>query len=393
MWWRRFPDVRMFLLSILWLGKVWMRNEHSAITPLHHLLEQMGTRTSVGQSDKSSTGELPILDQRIRGTKFVALGIKSVINSPESTGMGFWSVNPYVGCEFGCTYCYARYAHRYAMERAYCAGRVSKEEISRFRESDKWEIFERHIFVKQRRAVLAVLKRDLSKIHSRVSKGTAQPIVIGTATDPYQPAERRFRITHSILEQLLATRGLSLSIITKSSLICRDIELLQELQSRHQVVVYISLVSVDVRVIKLFEARSPMPHARLNALRKLRNANITAGINAAPVLPGITDSVFQIDSLMDAATKAGAAFVHPSVLRNYPTVRDGYLPVVKRHFPDLISRYHAAYGKNWDAPPDYATAVQRRFQRAAMKYGMSTDDPFQIRGQQRTEREAQLSFL
>jgi DNA repair photolyase len=157
--------------------------------------------------------------------------------------------------------------------------------------------------------------------------------------------------------------------------------------------VYISLISTNVRIIKRFEARSPMPHARLGALQKLADLGITTGINAAPVLPGITDSAFQIDSLMAAASGAGAAFVHPAVLRFYPAVRDSYLPIVEQKFPNLIPRYHAAYRGNWDPPPNYVAAVQRRFQRAARKYKMNTDDPLQAGEQQQLEREAQLSLL
>jgi DNA repair photolyase len=393
MWWRHFSGFGVLLLSGLWLGEVWVRGKYSNTIPLVRPNERRHTLVGAVEPGRSGAGEPPILDQRIRGTKFIDLGVKSVVNSPESTGMGFWSVNPYVGCEFGCTYCYARYAHRYVVERAHGADRISAEEISRFKDSNNWEIFEHHIFVKQRPAVLAALERDLARIHSRISTGTTCPIVIGTATDPYQPAERRFRITHSILERLLTTRGFSISIITKSSLICRDIELLRKLQRRHQIVVYISLLSVDVGVIKLFESRSPMPHVRLSALRKLSDAGIIVGINAAPVLPGITDSSFRINSLMAAAMRAGAAFVHPSVLRNYPTVRDGYFPIVQEHFPELIPRYRAAYQKNWDAPTDYVTAVIRRFTRAAQKYGISTEDPLQIRGQQPAEPDTQLSLL
>ncbi len=337
--------------------------------------------------------ELPILDQRRRGTKFVDLGVRSVINSPASTGMGFWSVNPYVGCEFGCTYCYARYAHRYVVERAHDAGQVSTDEFARFHESHNWEVFERHIFVKQRRAVLAALERDLMRVHLKNASLNPHPIVIGTATDPYQPAERRFQIMRSILERLLAARGFVLGIITKSPLVCRDIDLLRELEHRHRVVVYISLISTDVRVIKLFEARSPMPHARLRALSKLREAGISAGINAAPVLPGITDSTFQVDALIAAARKASAAFVHPSVLRIYPTVRDGFLPVIEKHFPDLVPRYRAAYQGRHNAPSDYIAAVQRRFQRVAQQYGIKAEDPLQVDEQKRVETETQLSLL
>lgn len=326
-------------------------------------------------------------------TAFIEIDVKSIINPPENTGMGFWSLNPYVGCEFGCAYCYARYAHRYVMERTHTAGQESTAASSGVRETDERQGFERLIFVKRRQAVLAALERNLMRIRHRSVSRAPSPIVIGTATDPYQPAEQRFRITRATLGRLLATRGLAISLITKSPRICRDIDLLRQLKARHRLVVYISLISTDVRIIRRFEARSPMPDVRLRTLRKLRDAGITAGLNAAPVLPGITDSAFQIDALMAAAHRAGAGFLHPAVLQLYPPVRDCYLPIIKKHFPNLILRYGAAYRGNWEAPLDYVAAVQRRFQRAARKFGMDTEDPLQIREQRQAERETQLSLL
>ena len=155
---------------------------------------------------------LPILDERLRGTKFVALAPRSVLNSPQQTGVDFWSLNPYIGCEFGCTYCYARYAHRYVVERAHDAGKLSDGEFREFRGPHGWEAFERRIFVKEE--FLASLEADLRRYFR-----SAAPLVIGTATDPYQPAERRFRVTRRILERLARCEGLNLGIITKSPLI------------------------------------------------------------------------------------------------------------------------------------------------------------------------------
>ncbi|UCG86731.1 MAG: hypothetical protein JSW71_23020, partial [Gemmatimonadota bacterium] len=168
---------------------------------------------------------------------FMELDVKSIINPPENTGMGFWSLNPYVGCEFGCAYCYARYAHRYTMERAYTAGQVSTAAFDRFQETNNWQAFERLIFVKRRKTVLMALERDLMKIHHKSAFRAPSPIVIGTATDPYQLAEQRFHTTRAILGRLLATQGLTISLITKSPRICRDIDLLRELQTRHRLVV------------------------------------------------------------------------------------------------------------------------------------------------------------
>src|SRR6266705_3256361 len=126
---------------------------------------------------------LPVLDQRLRGTKFVSLSPKSLLNSPQQTGVDFWSLNPYVGCEFGCTYCYARYAHRYVVERAHDAGRLSDAELLDFRGPHGWEAFERRIFVKEQ--ILAALEADLRRyFRSGPTAQPSAPIVIGTATDP-----------------------------------------------------------------------------------------------------------------------------------------------------------------------------------------------------------------
>lgn len=309
--------------------------------------------------------------------------VKTLVNPPESTGMGFWSINPYVGCEFGCTYCYARLAHHHVMERTDICGKPA---------AASWQEFEQQIFVKRRRTVLAALERDLGRVHTQ-ARGQTQAIVLGTATDPYQPAERRFRITRAILQRLLDTRGLTLGVVTKSPLICRDIDLLSRLGLVHRVTVYMSLMSASVRVIKLFEARSPMPHARLRAVRRLRDAGIVAGINAAPVLPGITDSAFQIDALLAAARDAGAAFVHPSVIRLYPAVRDTFLPIITECFPNLVPRYRAAFQSSYDAPTSYTAAMQRRFRRCAHKYGLATNDPLHMRQRHQVRREIQLSLL
>src|SRR5688572_2585813 len=155
------------------------------------------------------SGHPSVLDSRLRGTKFVALQPRSVLNSPAQTGMGYWSLNPYVGCEFGCTYCYARYTHRYVVERAHDAGRITDAEFAEFRGTQGWEAFENRIFVKEQ--ILGALESDLRRYFK--TQGPERPeleaIVIGTATDPYQPAERRFRLTRAVLERLAKCEGLS----------------------------------------------------------------------------------------------------------------------------------------------------------------------------------------
>ena len=313
---------------------------------------------------------LTVLDERLRGTKFVTLDSRSVLNAPEQTGMDFWSINPYVGCEFGCTYCYARFAHRYVVERAHAARRLADEQLAEYRGANGWEAFEQRIFVKA--GLQAALQSDLRRYHRSAERDA--PIVIGTATDPYQPAERRFRLTRLVLEELAKCEGLSVGIITKSPLITRDIDVLQRIQQHNDLEVHLSLISLDTGLVRVLEARSPMPAVRLRAVTRLTEAGVNAGLIVAPVLPGISDVVERLDALFAAARAAQARFVTASPLRLYPGIRDRFLPVLDEHFPHLAERYRRAYAGRGAAPPDYARALTRRVTKLQEKYGFETRD-------------------
>jgi DNA repair photolyase len=322
----------------------------------------------------AAQGALPVLDQRLRGTRFLAHSARSVLNPPESTGIGCWSLNPYIGCEFGCSYCYARFAHRYVVERARDAGRLTPAELGRLRGPRGWEGFEHQIFVKRRPAVLAALERDLARVLARYRRGRREPVLIGTATDPYQPAERRFGITRAVLERLTQAPPLNVGLITKSPLVTRDVELLARLATRHHLTVHLSLISTRRGLIRMFEPRSPMPHARLRAVRKLVAAGVHAGLLVAPILPGITDRSAHLRLLLRAAREHGARCAHPSPLRLYAAVRPVLLPVLERQFPALVPRYLAAYRRAEDAPREYARGLKDRFARLAAEIGINTED-------------------
>ena len=313
-----------------------------------------------------------VLDERLRGTRFVSLQAKSVLNSPARTGMDFWSLNPYVGCEFGCTYCYARFAHRYVVERAHDAGRLSDAEFVDFRGPHGWEAFERRIFVKQQ--ILSALDADLRR-YFRTSGQGFSPIVVGTATDPYQPAERRFRLTRAALERLGRYEGLSVGVITKSPLVTRDADVLGRLARRNDLEILVSLISVDTELVRAFEMRSPIPAARLRAVQKLSAAGINVGLIVAPVLPGITDDRRHLEALFQAAREAGARFVYAGPLRLYPGIRDRFLPVLERRAPMLAARYRAVYGERGGAAPrPYAKALARRIKRLQARYGFPVNE-------------------
>src|SRR5690348_12054712 len=335
---------------------------------------------------------LPVLDSRLRGTRFVAHSARTVLNSPAQTGMDFWSLNPYVGCEFGCTYCYARFAHRYAVERAHDQGRLTDDEFADYRGTEGWEAFENRIFVKDH--LLETLEKDLRKF-CRVAlppaKTEPDTIVIGTATDPYQPAERIFKITRSVLERLAQCEGLSVGIITKSPLVARDADVLVRLSQRNDLEVYVSLITTDDYIIHALEARSPVPRARLRGLKALTDAGVRAGLIVAPVLPGITDDMPHLEALFAAAREAGARFIHASPLRMYPGIRDRFLPVLAEHFPELSEKYRVAYARAANAPREYAEALNRRVQRLQQAYGFEVNNGMRDRYRSRS-RIAQLDL-
>src|SRR3954451_1501332 len=163
----------------------------------------MGDRSPKEQialiSEGASTSRaLPVVGEQ-KDIRYFAASPKSLLNGPATTGMGFWSINPYVGCAFGCAYCYARYAHRYTAERILAADADRSAMGAELAELPPWLAFERRIFVK--REAGTILRRELRR-PSRMRALQRDTVVIGTATDPYQPAERRFRITRGILESI-----------------------------------------------------------------------------------------------------------------------------------------------------------------------------------------------
>lgn len=311
------------------------------------------------------------LDRRQRGTRFVSLPIASVLNSPARTGMNFWSVNPYVGCEFGCSYCYARFTHQYVTERAPAQGAPLL--------AAPWtdDAFERTIFVKAGAAEVLALTLRPARIGGHA-------VVIGTATDPYQPAERTFRLTRRVLETLAQYHGLDIGIITKSPLVARDSDVLTKLQERSTVTVNVSLIATDVELVRRLEPRTPMPAVRLKALEQLVKAGIYAGVIMAPVVPGVSDDVPRLTAMVQAAKDAGARFIHAHPLRLYANVRRRFLPVVAEHWPALLPRYEKAFDPRGIVTPAYAAALSRRMGKIRRAVGMG-DGRTPASGQRRTE--------
>jgi DNA repair photolyase len=309
--------------------------------------------------------QLDVLDRRARGTTFLELSPRSVLNSPASTRMGFWSVNPYVGCEFGCTYCYARDTHRYAVERASAAsGAVAGDAVTGL---PPWLAFERRILVKSTAPEVLARTLDPSRLKS-------QSLVIGTATDPYQPAERRFGITRRLLEALLRFRDLSIGIITKSPLIARDAALLRALSERHEVTVNLSVATADRVLARRLEPRSPVPEARLRALGRLSAAGVYGGLLIAPIVPGITDDRPGLGRLMAAGKEVGARYVVGSALRLGPAARRRFLPHLEREFPELAERYRRHYAGGEGVSAAYQAGLSRRLRALQEEHGYPLDE-------------------
>ncbi len=299
------------------------------------------------------------------GTSYLSLPAGSLLNRPASTGMGFWSINPYVGCEFGCAYCYARETHKWAVERMANrrGGAIQAKAIAAMPAS---EAFERRILVK------GEADDALRKRLAKVDLGGA-PIVFGSATDPYQPAERRFGITRKLLQALLSFEGFRIGIITKSALVRRDVALLSRLSRRHAVTVHVSLASTDRELLRRIEPRTPAPHARLRAVAALTTAGVHADIFAMPMLPGLTDSEEQLAALMAAAKQAGAAGVHAGPLRMGPATRNTLLPWLERHRPELAARYRSHFATSDYVSASYRAALDQRVTRLRTAAGFSGD--------------------
>jgi DNA repair photolyase len=259
-----------------------------------------------------------------------------------------WTINPYRGCEFGCRYCYARYTHEFMEMR------------------DGME-FEQKIYVKQQAADL--LRRDLHKVKP------GESIALGTATDPYQPAERRYEVTRGILEEFARHRGFELGIVTKSNLIVRDLDLLREVSRQNSLSIHVTVTTLDADLARILEPRAPRPDLRIDAVREISKAGITVGVSCSPVLPGITDSPANLESVVRAAAEAGAAHIFAGPLFLKPCSAAIFLPFIQQHFPHLVENYRERYQDRAFLPASYGKRIAQLIARFRQKYGIQRADP------------------
>jgi DNA repair photolyase len=259
----------------------------------------------------------------LAGLELLHVRARTIINRvPESSGMPFrWTVNAYRGCSHGCVYCFARPTHEYL---GFGIG----------------EDFDRRIVVK----VNAVerLRAELGG-----ARWGGEAIAMGTNTDPYQPVEGRYRLTRGIVEALTEAAN-PFSILTKSTLIGRDIDLLADAAGRTQVQTGFSIGTLDERVWRATEPHTPSPRRRVETLARLREAGVPCGAFIAPIIPGLSDGDEQLEEVVSAVCAAGANWVSPIMLYLRPGFRDHYLAWLRRAHPELVAgaerRYRTAYG-------------------------------------------------
>ena len=286
--------------------------------------------------------------QAKRRVEYFELPTRRYLSQCDSERMPFrWMINPYRGCEFGCKYCYARYTHEF-MELRDPADFETK-------------IFVKHFDAAAFRSELRALPRG-------------ETIAVGTATDPYQHAERRFRLTRSMLENFAQTAGFRIGLITKSDLITRDIDVFREIARRHYLTLVMTITTLDRELARRMEPLAPRPDLRLAAVRKLSAAGFRVAVNVAPVLPWINDSDASLDAVAKASARAGAVTLNGNVVYLKECARAAFFPFLHEHFPELLRRYQERFERSAFLRADYAEAIRERIRRVRRRYGLGTRD-------------------
>jgi DNA repair photolyase len=337
------------------------------------------TRTAIDDGWGSLEAPLPRLV-----TAATAEAARTILTRNSSPDVPFdRSINPYRGCEHGCVYCYARPAHAYV-------------------DLSPGLDFETRLFYKPQAAEL--LRRELAAPRYR-----CRPIALGANTDPYQPIERRYRITRDILETL-SELDHPVTIVTKgAALIERDLELLAGMAQRRLVSVALSLTTLNVALKRTLEPRAASPDARLAALRMLKEAGVPAAVLVAPVIPALTDH--ELERLLEAAAQAGYSHAGYVVLRLPHEVQPLFEEWLQTHEPLRASHvmarmrefhggrsYDATYGVRQRGAGTHARLLAARFARACRRYGLNIESEIALDTQRfeqtrSTRGKAQLSLL
>jgi len=325
------------------------------------LRSEGGAQRATAGTPAGSAALLPLSDlQRsvttpeFAGVTFHEVLAKTALNSvPSASAMPFrWTVNPYRGCTHACRYCYARSTHT-------------------FLELDAGADFDRQIVVKVN--VAEVLRAELA----RPTWGR-EAVALGTNTDPYQRAEGRYALMPGII-RALADSGTPFSVLTKGTLLARDVPLLQAASRQVPVQVSLSLAMLDPAIAAAVEPGTPSPTARLRLIERLAAAGADVTVMAMPLLPWLTDGDREIDALMRALADAGAARVMPGALHLRPGAKEWYLDWIRREHPDLLAGYEQMYARSAYAPESYRRMLTRMAGEAAARHGLARGGAHGIR--------------
>ena len=255
-----------------------------------------------------------------------------------------WTINPYRGCEFGCKYCYARYTHEF----------MELRETAQFEEQIYAKAFEPSAF----RAELARIPRK-------------DGIAIGTATDPYQPAERRYLLTRRILEAFNTDSGRTVSITTKSDLVARDVDLLADIARRNVLHIFLTITTTDEHLARMLEPYAPRPSLRIGALKTLASNGIRVVVLNCPIMPLINDSQANMETVAATVADAGAVYMYGGVLFLKPCAQKAFLPFLEQNLPHLVGRYRDHYGRGAFLRGHYPEMIAKRMQDVRVKYGLT----------------------
>src|SRR5439155_10816446 len=298
------------------------------------------------QGDTVRTFDTP----EFRGITFYEIHAKSIINRvPEVSRVPFrWTINPYRGCIHACAYCFARNTHTYL-------------------DLDFGEDFNSKIVVKVNAEQL--LRKELT---AKSWKG--EHIAMGTNVDPYQRAEGRYKLMRGILAALRDAAN-PFSILTKGSLILRDVDLLQQCSQVAAVGTNVSVGFVDRTWWRSLEPGTPSPQTRMEVCRRLSDAGIACGVLMAPIIPFLSDSPSQLEATVRAIAECGADHVSPIVLHLRTGAREWFMQWLAANHPDLVERYERLYGRSAYAPKAYQEEISGRVHELAERYAVGDRGP------------------
>ena len=282
-------------------------------------------------------------EPRLTDVTYSEIQCKSALNPVKNMGFA-WSLNPYTGCEHRCAFCYVR-AFELRADRPFDDryGRTVRVKVN----------------------VAAVLRSELAR-----RSWKKEMVVIGAATDPYQPAEGRYRLSRQCLEAMRDFANPA-AMITRGPMIVRDIDVLSQLARRAELHITFSIPTLDDDIWRKTEPGTAHPRQRLRAIEKLVEAGIDVGVGMAPILPGLSDRPEQLEQVIRAARQAGATGLWAGMLHLKDGTREHFMSVLEKHWPELVPRYERAYLDRAYLPPSFGAKTIDEVKRLRSEHGVT----------------------